>query len=314
MTTISANPSATSPDAKDLAARFRYLVVFAVLTLLHIKWGALVVSSGSGMAFLDWPMSRGSLWPEQMTRNELVEHLHRWYGALIGLLSLTLSIWMWRTEPRGWLRNLGFGLLTLVIFQGILGGLGVVYGKAGGVTHPIFATAHGVLGQVTLCVQVFLAFAHSRSFERCIHAEAGSVRTTRKLAAIALGAVFLQLLLGAIFRHTNVTGVLWVHITMAMFVAVMVLLAAAHSSARFGELDRGFKTAAVWFYVLLVLQITLGFAAIAVRRFKDPSSVDQPLPLLVVSSHVIIGAALFALSTLLVARAWRTLSPVGDRS
>lgn len=288
---------------------FRFAAVLAVLTLLLIKWGALVVSSGSGMAFLDWPLSRGSLWPPEMTKNELLEHVHRVYGAVIGVCALVQWLWTCRIDPRGWLRKLTFGFGVLVLVQGLFGALGVRMGEAGGVTHPVMATVHGVLGQVTLCLQVFIAFALSSAFGVRTAADREAVLGTRKLARTALAAVFVQLVIGAIFRHTNVHGVLWVHITMALVVSVLILLAAAHSSARFGDVVPAFRRTAVWFYALLILQLTLGFVAITVRKFKDSSSIDEPVQILLVSSHVLVGASIFALATLLVARAQRNLSP-----
>lgn len=308
--TLATAPATSVASASRL---FRFAVAFAALTLLHIKWGALVVSSGSGMAFTDWPLSRGSLWPADMTRNELVEHLHRYFGALLGLLAIGLAVWTCRVDPRPWLRKATIGLVFLFGVQGLLGGWGVVYGKLGGVTNPWFATGHGILGQLTLCAQVFIAFALSPSFQTRLRADAIEVAATRKLATAALVAVFFQLVLGAVFRHTNVQGVLWVHISMALIVAVLVLLSAAHSSSRFGAKHPSFRTTATWFYVLLLAQLTLGFAAIAVRRFKDPQSIHELGQVLVISSHVLVGAALFALTTLLVARAWRNLLPaVGE--
>lgn len=288
---------------------YRFAAFFAVLTLLHIKWGALVVSSGSGMAFADWPLSRGSLWPPGMNRNELLEHLHRAFGTMVGILAIVLVVWIHRVGERRQTFRAAIWLLLLIVIQGLLGAAGVSYGTFGGVTNPWFATAHGILGQVTLSLQVVIAFMLSPAFGVQKTGESETVGATRKLAAAALAAVFLQLVVGAIFRHTNVQGVPWVHITMALVVAVLILLAAAHASSRFGDDHPGFRRTARWFYLLLVVQLTLGFVAIAVRRFKDPSSVDNLAQILLVSSHVLVGATLFALSTLLVARAWRNLVP-----
>ena len=56
------------------------------------------------------------------------EHVHRLLGSLVGLVTLVLAVHLWRTEPRRWLRRLGFGALALVIVQGILGVLRVTGG------------------------------------------------------------------------------------------------------------------------------------------------------------------------------------------
>ncbi len=303
-------PDAAAARAATSRGLFRFAVCFAAFTLLHIKGGAMVVSTGSGMAFTDWPLADGSLWPPHMNLHGLFEHLHRIMGATVGVLGIVLLVWIRRTDRRPWLVRVAWILLGLIVVQGVLGGLGVMLGKAGGRTWAPMAIAHGVLGQVTLCVQVFVAFALSDAWRTRIRATEPTVRTARKLSGFALGCVFVQLLVGATFRHTNVTDVLWVHVAMAIVVSVAILIATAHGTARFGGAVPGYRKLGRWIYVLLLLQLTLGFVTLAVRRFKDPSNIQYIGRSLIVSSHVLVGATLFLTATLLVARAWRNLEPV----
>ena len=289
---------------------FRFAVFFAAFTLFHIKFGAMVVSTGSGMAFTDWPLANGSLWPPDMDLSGYFEHLHRFFGATVGLLGIGLLVWVWRADGRRWLVHLCGWLLALIVVQGLLGAWGVLSGQEGGLTWAPAAIGHGVLGQVTLCVQVFIAFALSTSWWTRVRGAASTVRTTRKLSAFALGCVFFQLLIGAIFRHTNVDHALWLHIGMAMVVSIAILIANAHGTARFGAQVPAFKTLSRWIYTLLMLQLVLGFVTLAIRRFKDPSNIEYLGRSAIVSSHVLIGATLFLTATLLVARAWRNLEPV----
>jgi len=229
---------ATAPPA--LAARpsaglFRFAVFFAVFVLLHIKGGAMVTSTGSGMAFTDWPLARGSLWPPGMDAGDLFEHVHRVFGTAVGLFAIVLWVWIRRADPRRWLRRLAFGLLVMIVIQGVLGGLGVRLGSGeDGHTWWPAAVGHGVLAQPTLCVAVLVAFALSNAFDERVAGPAATVRTARKTATFALGLVFVQLVLGAIVRHTNVTGVLWLHGVMAMVVSLGLLIAASYSGSRSG--------------------------------------------------------------------------------
>lgn len=305
-------PAATdAPERSSSAALFRFAVISAALTLVHIKGGAMVVSTGSGMAFTTWPLSRGSWWPEGMEPAEYFEHLHRVGGALVGLLGLVLAVWVHRVDPRSWLRNLCWASVGLLVFQGLLGKFVVEMGEKDGLTWAPAAILHAVFGQATLAVQVVIAFALSRGFAERLRVPAPQVARARKLATIALVCVVAQLVFGAVFRHTNATGVLWIHVFWALVVSVAVLIASAYAGSRFGGASAGFRRTAMWVNGILLLQLTLGFVTLAVRRFKDPSNIEYIGMSLIVSSHVVVGACLFLVATLLVAKSRRNLVPDG---
>ena len=71
-----------------------------IVTTVTILWGAMTTSTGSGLAFADWPMSDGKLMPERSytTLPGFLEHFHRVFGAVAGLLSLWLAVWLWRGQ------------------------------------------------------------------------------------------------------------------------------------------------------------------------------------------------------------------------
>jgi heme A synthase len=104
----------------------RFAVLTAGSTFLLIVAGGLVTSTGSGLAVPDWPLSYGTLFPP-MVGGILYEHTHRVVAAFVGLLTAVLAAWLWKCEPRRWVRNLGFVSLAAVVLQGILGGLTVLY-------------------------------------------------------------------------------------------------------------------------------------------------------------------------------------------
>lgn len=291
-------PAAAVPGSRAL---YRYSVVVAIATLVLIKAGAMVTSTGSGLAFSDWPLADGSWWPPSMTLSGLFEHGHRAIGALIGLLVLTLTIWIGVREPRGWLRKLAVLSLCLVVAQGLVGALGIKM-KLPAVT----SVTHGVLAQVILCLLVLIAFALSPAWQVRVAAPAGTVRTARRACVFALVLVFCQLLAGAILRHTNATGMLWMHVFNAMAVALAIVIAAMYCGTRF---PRGFAGLGRAVLILLVAQLVLGFATLAVRRVKDPSNVEYLGRSLVATTHVVIGALLFLSAALLAYRAFRNLVP-----
>src|SRR5262245_22969004 len=86
--------------------------------------------------------------------NIFYEHTHRLLASLVGLLTATLTIWLWLREPRRWLRWLGLGSLFAVLLQGVLGGLRVTLLKDQiGIVHAALAQSFFVLLTViAICV------------------------------------------------------------------------------------------------------------------------------------------------------------------
>jgi heme A synthase len=284
----------------------RFAVVTTVLTILLIQLGAMVTSTGSGLAYLDWPTANGSWWPAEMGEWSagFLEHGHRTYGALIGLLILALTVWTLAVERRRAVRLLAIALLALVSIQGVIGGKGVQWGL------PLWTSAlHGVLAQVLLCGLTVFAFTQSRAWqERSAHA-APTVRGARNLTTLAVVAIFAQLVLGAVVRHSDLHGMLWLHITQSMVVAVVMLVASLFVGARLPRMPSLVRTAR-WLLAILGLQLALGLLTVIVRGGgKATASLDQLARALVITGHVVVGAVMFLLATLLCARTWRNLTP-----
>jgi len=284
----------------------RFSVATTVLTLVLIQIGGMVTSTDSGLAYPDWPMANGSWWPPEMKRWSpgLLEHGHRVAGALIGFLVLVLTVWTLVVETRRWPRRAAIALLAWVSLQGVIGGKGVQLGL------PLWTSAlHGVLAQVLLCGLAVFAFGQSGTWQVRAPAPAASVSTARRLAVFALLAVLVQLVLGAVVRHAEVRGVLWLHVSVAVVVALAILVATLYAGHRLGHAP-GIRGNARWLLVVLGLQLCLGVATLAVRGGgKATASVDQYARALVVTGHVVVGAAMFSLAALLCARVWRSVEP-----
>lgn len=291
---------------------FRFAVFTALFTLGHIKLGGMVTSTGSGMAFEDWPLSNGSLWPPGMfdegeDGSKALEHVHRATGTLVGIWAIVLLVWIYRVDPRRWLRRLAWGFLAVVTIQGVLGGLGVVLSPDGIKTWEPAVIGHGILAQPTLCLAAFMAFALSMGWNERLATHAVYAQTARRLAGLAFGLVFVQIAVGAVVRHANIQGMLWLHVFMAIAVSIGIMISTAYNSGKFAAQSRGFRVLGRWVWILLSLQLLLGFVTLIVRRPKDPSNIEFIGRSLVATAHVAIGATLFVMTTLLLARTWRTL-------
>src|SRR5438128_2754927 len=131
----------------------RFTWFTAVATLFLICSGGMVTSKGAGLAVPDWPTTFGYnmfLFPiSKWIGGIFFEHTHRLIASIVGLLTITLAIWIWCSENRPPVRNLGLIAVAGVIVQGILGGLRVALLKdAIGIFHACLAQAF--LGLIVL--------------------------------------------------------------------------------------------------------------------------------------------------------------------
>src|SRR6267142_1248104 len=137
-----------------------------------------------------------SLPPKFWVGGILYEHTHRLMGSVVGLLSIVLAICAWKWEKRQWVRNLALAVLAAVILQGLLGGLRVVLIKL----H--LAIIHACFAQAFFCLTALMAMVTSRWWIESAPMDPGKWRSRLViLGLIATGAIYTQLILGALMRH-----------------------------------------------------------------------------------------------------------------
>jgi len=284
-------------------AHHSFAVFTASVTFLLLIAGALVTSNDAGLAVPDWPTSFGSLYKiPPMVAGVKYEHGHRMVAQFVGLLTIILAIWTWRVDRRAWMRKLGFAALALVIVQGVLGGITVLY-----YLPPWVSTAHATMGQTFFCTVVLMTLFTSRNWLEGTRRELLDVRTPRLLTLCRLttAALFLQLILGAAFRHSALKLV--PHLLLAAVVTVLVLWTTTRVLAGYSGIAP-LRRPAVLLMSLLVTQLALGFAAY-LTRVEWGADAPQPLLSMVVSTvaHVAVGALLLATSVVLSTQAQRNL-------
>jgi cytochrome c oxidase assembly protein subunit 15 len=173
-----------------------------VLTLFLVFMGGQVKSHDAGLAVPDWPTTYGqnmfTFPPAQWIGNIFHEHVHRLVASAVGLCTVVLAAWLFFKDKRGWMKGLGLTAVALVIAQGVLGGLTVLYLLPTGVS-----VAHGVLAQSFLALTIVLAYALSGEwFRRKAQGNTPPEKAAR-IAALVVGLIFVQLVLGAFVRHTE---------------------------------------------------------------------------------------------------------------
>lgn len=182
---------------RNLIWLHRFAVTTAVATFFLVIAGGLVTSTDSGLSVPDWPLSYGKLMPP-MVGGIFYEHGHRMVATFVGLLTTILAIWLWRREDRRWVKILGLIALLAVITQGVLGGLTVLL-----LLPTWISVSHATLAQSFFSLTIVIALVTS-PFWRSYHTkELAIVRRTRTLAVATTGAILLQLILGALMRHTQ---------------------------------------------------------------------------------------------------------------
>ena len=81
----------------------------AASTALLIFAGGMVTSTDSGLAVPDWPTTYGwsmfSFPVEYWVGAISYEHTHRLIASTVGFLIVVQALWLWRAEPRRWVRR-----------------------------------------------------------------------------------------------------------------------------------------------------------------------------------------------------------------
>jgi cytochrome c oxidase assembly protein subunit 15 len=186
-----------------------WVAVFAtVLTLPLLYVGGSVTTYRVGLAVPDWPSTFGeNLFLYDFRNAPLgvrMEHVHRLYGAAVGLATIVLTGWFALFEGRRWMKGLAVLALGLVVIQGVLGGTRVTQ------VSTFLAAVHGCMGQAFFGLMVALCVLTGRDWTRGAPRIADPDRL-RTEAAVVLALVFAQIVLGSWLRHYGTRTALWSH-------------------------------------------------------------------------------------------------------
>ena len=253
-------------------------VALAVLTLRRARQGALALA----LAGFSTLILGASFWAGR------VKHLSGELPILgVVLVAVGYAGCAWViVRARASDGKLAAGALSLVMFQGLLGGLTVLYRLP-----TLVLVMHLSTSMLFLCLMVVLSVN-----------QASTTMVPRGLLWLTAAAVYLQILLGATVRHTGAglvcvdlpfcRGALWpagvhpmVHLHMAHRAFAFVVLGLVFwSSLRVARFSGGLIRALAFIApALVVIQIALGILTIV--TFKD---------LIPVTAHLLVAALLLA--------------------
>jgi cytochrome c oxidase assembly protein subunit 15 len=303
----------------DWRWRRRFSALTVGMTVLLICWGGVVTSIGAGMAFPDWPTSLGSYnlinpvdewWAVPAY---LAEHGHRLIASLVGMMTVILAGWTWWADPRRWMRWLGVAAVVLVVVQGVLGGLRVVW------VSLDLAMVHASVAQLFFAVLMAMTLFVSDAWRtgRGILADTGPAHRLRWVAYATTVGIYVQIVLGALLRHAGggvSGGFTAIHVTGAFVVVGLVGAVFVLAEKHFD--DNSVVRRAAWGLLgAMGLQFALGLAALIVMLYEQSQTGLSLAPVVLTVAHLVVGALLFGMSivtTLLVARPVLPESSMGD--
>jgi heme a synthase len=283
----------------------------------------------------DWPTTFGYnmfLFPvSQWVGGILFEHTHRLIASAVGFLAIILAIWLWRSESRKWVRNLGLIALAGVILQGILGGLRVTMLK------DEIGIFHACVAQAFLALLVVIALV-TTTFWRSLDKTDLSPRKFAPIRFLAIAitlAIYAQLALGATMRHqhrdlsildfptangawipdTSTTALakinawrdarglsdvdafqIWLQV-IHRFVALLIAIGVIAFCSRVWRDARhvpALKKLSMWWIAFLFVQLTLGAWTIWSNKAAD-----------IATAHVAVGAIMLSFGVSISAICWR---------
>jgi len=146
----------------------------------------------------DWPLSYGTYFPP-LVGGIFYEHGHRMIAGTVGIMTMLLGLWLWRSEPRAWVRRLGGIAVFAVLAQAGLGGLTVIF-----LLPTAVSVAHAGLAMAFFAITCALALVTSPSWLQPVERAAlPEALPLPRLAALTSAAIYTQILIGATVRHTG---------------------------------------------------------------------------------------------------------------
>jgi cytochrome c oxidase assembly protein subunit 15 len=275
----------------------RFAIFVVCWTILLLIAGALVTSNEAALSVPDWPLSYGTLTPP-MVGGIRYEHSHRVIAGVLGLLSIVLAVWVWAKDERRWLRWFSVIAVAGIAAQAVLGGEVVRQ-----LLHYWLPVMHACFAQIVFAALLSIAVFTSRWWI----ADQPQVENTgspsiHSLAIANAAVIYLQVILGAAFRHKEIP--VWPHMVGALIVLGMVIWLAAVLRRRF-EKSAAISKTRIILHAILGTQLLLGLGAYWSR--VTTADAPQPMPLMVTLTvlHTVVGAILFGVSILIVLLCYR---------
>jgi heme A synthase len=204
---------------------------------------------------------------------------------------------------------LGVAALSTILAQAVLGGLTVLL-----LQPPWVSSAHAAVGQTFFCIAVCIAMFTGR---RWVEEEPRVEYDLRRpsllmLSGLSIFMLYVQLILGAMFRHHGMSW--WPHVLNAALVSVILAWTSIRALSQYSKLV-AIRRPATTMLSLLIAQLCLGFTAFITRVAWGGEAVQPELPMVVSTvAHVAVGALLLATSIVLFIQVKRNVPAAARES
>ena len=287
--------------------------ITAGATFLLIVIGGIVTSTESGLAVPDWPTTFGYnmfLYPlSEMVGGILYEHSHRLMGSLVGLLTILLLVMLLVQDSRKWIKWLGFVAFIAVCVQGALGGLRVLLDGPEVTEFSLnLAIVHACLAQAFFALLCGICWFTSRNWIENQNQSEGiadnvSAKKLRRLSLITTCLIYVQLIFGAILRHTG--NRLDAHLLFAFLVTLHVFLLVRRFFSPNAGAERIGQSLPLLLLGLLAVQLMLGLGAYITKLTAIGATVSALLTDIVTTAHVAVGALMLVSSFVITLKIYR---------
>jgi hypothetical protein len=223
--------------------------------------------------------------------------LHGALAILMSLFILAMAIWSSRKATPIWIRVVAWaGVATLV--------LNAAPSWSGSFLSPNVAFLHAVVSHLFLSLLIVIAIGTSSTWNRPPDLVDGSGKPfLRPLAIVTPPMVFLQITLGAAYRH-GITSVM-PHMAGAMAVAFLTLIVSSTVLQNFPR-PAPLRYTAITLMSLGLIQVTLGIGTFLMILLDMPGDIYW---VAVSGGHVLVGASTLAASVVLAMEVWRSVLP-----
>jgi cytochrome c oxidase assembly protein subunit 15 len=282
----------------------RFAVFTTCWTVLLLIAGALVTSNEAALSVPDWPRSYGT-WLPPMVGGVLYEDSHRKIAGVLAVLTVILAILIWIKEDRRWLRWFAVIAVGGIVAQAILGGQVVIQ-----LLHYWLPVAHACFAQIMfgaiLSIAVFTSKWWVSDRPQLEDRRSPSIHSLALLNAVV---IFLQVFLGAGFRHKDIP--IWPHAAGSLAVLATVVWTAVVLRKRF-EHSRELTKMRILLHSVFGLQFLLGIGAYWSRI--STADAPQPMRVMIILTviHTVVGALLLAVSILTILLCYRLVPRAGE--
>jgi heme A synthase len=227
---------------------------------------------------------------------------HEALSIALTVFGLGLAMWISRSGAPAWLKAVAWTSIVILAFDATLG-----WQKP-----PLTANVaiyHALLAHIFFSLAVVSAVGTSASWNNPPEQVDGSIKPfLRPLAMVIPPVVFLQITLGAAYRH-DMTSVM-PHMAIAMGVAFLALIGSSVVLQNFPR-PATMRRSAVALISLVLTQVCLGIGAFIMLVLNSAGTFYF---VAVTVGHVLIGASTLAASVVMAMQVWRCVLPGGRAS